>query len=335
MLKEIALTPQVFDPEHNPDRKLWSDSIDALAHGLFPRNSAPPVVAADLRGGDWFREVGTTAIGITDQDQAIKWKVQGLIRCLKNILVERPTLVKREPSDEQGWADEAVCSHSREPINLIVLTDGLLGKYQSSEAPFYSLRSVKNDSFWSGIQNPAQVPMDIEKQVAILRPICLHAGYLALKLPHAWGTDNDETPFAAAVFDSAFRRPEGFARVHAELHVAGQDRGLFLEPTARENIVKNIRHVLGKTLPTGSKVLLCLWPHFVDRKLIAGRLTTSAGNVLPSPKWGISFSHVARPRDDAESLTTWSLIPPHDLRSFSRDVDANSSAVLYQEILRF
>jgi hypothetical protein len=52
-------------------------------------------------------------------------------------------------------------------------------------------------------------------------------------------------------------------------------------------------------------------------------------------KWGIAFNHVARPGSEKKPPTTWSLIATHDLASFSRDVDANSSAVLYQEILRF
>jgi hypothetical protein len=150
-----------------------------------------------------------------------------------------------------------------------------------------------------------------------------------LKLPYVYGQDHDETPFAAAVLRSAFTRPAEFSSVQAELHINGDG----LAGTALNNVIHNIKHALRKKLPAGAEVLLCMWPKSLDRKLIAGRLTTSAGATLRAPKWGISFNHVARPKDDAGKSTAWAMIPTHDLQTFSRDVDADSPAVLHRETL--
>lgn len=327
MLVEVALTPQVFDGATNATVASWRDCLDELGHCFFPRNAASPVLAADLQDGGWLEEVRQTVGRI--EDQATRWKVQDLARRFQEIVVPRPN-VNIWPSDEREWADEAAASHRSEAIGRIVLTDGLQGGYSPAGSPCCPLRSVKEEAFWAGIENSPEVPMNIGQQVALLRPICVHARYLALKLPHVLGRSPNETPFAAAVLRSAFSRPAKFPSVQVELHIDGDGH----VGNTLDNVIHRLKDELTAAIPAGQEVLLCVWPHFVDRKLVAGVLTTSAGQEVRAPRWGVNFQHVALP-GDARPPTGWSLISRHNLLSASSEVDAANPAITHQEVLRF
>lgn len=327
MLVEVALTPHIFDGATNAGVAAWRDSLDELGHGFFPRNAASPVVAADLQDGGWMEEVRQTVGRIADQ--ATRWKVQSLADRFRDIVVPRPN-VNMWPTDEREWANEATASHGSEPIGRIVLTDGLHSGYHAAGSLCQPLRNVRHEAFWSGIENSAQVPMNIHQQVALLRPICVHARYLALKLPHVGGLANDETSFAAAVLQSAFRRPVDFPSVEVELHIDGDG----LAGVALSNVIHNIKHELAAAVPAGKEVLLCVWPHFINRRLIAGLITTSAGQPVRAPRWGVGFEHVALPRDPRPPAG-WSMIPRHNLAAVSNEVDAANPSIMHREILKF
>jgi len=327
MLTEVALTPQVFDPENNPDTEPWLGCISELGHGFFPRGGAPPVMVANLQDGGWAGEVKNAVGRITDHRARVR--VQQLASRLKEIVIDRPS-VNYWPDGEEGWANEAVASHKFEPIGRIVLTDGFGESYQPSAGKCCTLKQTCQDTFWEGIQSSGPVPMNIGQQVALLRPVCAHAHYLVLKLPHVRGSRDDETPFAAALFESAFRRSARFQPVQAELHVSGEG----LQGRALTNTVSNIHSSLAQALPRGSEVLLCLRPRFIDRKLVAGILTKSAGQVLRAPRWAISFDHVARPHDN-RSDATWSLIAPQNLAALAKDLDMNATSLLDRRMLHF
>jgi hypothetical protein len=328
MLVEVALTPHVFDGATNAGVPAWRDCLDELGHGFFPRNAASPVLAADLQEGGWMEEVRQTVGRI--QDQATRWKVQGLADRFRDIVVPRPN-VNIWPTDEREWADEAAAAHRTEPVGRIILSDGLHSDgYSSNGAPCCPLANVIDEAFWTGIENSPQVPMKISDQVALLRPICVHAHYLILKLPHIGGLSDDETPFATAVLRSAFDRPPGFSPVEVELHIDGDG----LTGTALTNVVHNIRQELAQAVPAGKEVLLCVWPHFINRRLIAGVVTTSASQPVRAPRWGVRFEHVALPRDQRPPAA-WSLIPPHSLAEVSDELDAGDPAITHRETLRF
>jgi len=326
MLTEIAMTPHVFDAASNPDTEAWLECLGRVGQGFFPLSAPSPVIAANLQDGGWIEEVKTTIGRITDH--RVRVKAQQVASRLKDIVVSRPT-VNYWPDDEKQWAEEAVGSHRAEPIGRIVMTDRLHQGYQAGGVICHALQSVCDDGFWTDIRNARQVPMDIPTQVGFLRPICVHSQYLALKLPHAEGSDDDETPFAAEVIGSAFRRPRGFPAVKVELHINGERyRGNFT------SLFHNIRHSLATKVPAGGEVLLCAWRGFIDRKLIAGVFRESAGQLLRSPRWGVGFQHVARPHDNRPP-TGWWLISKHDFAEISGEFDASNPAVLHQEVLRF
>lgn len=156
MLKEIAFTPQVFDQQCNLDVDACLESLGELGHGLFPRGTAPHMVASDLWDGAWTDVVRRKLAGI--RDHRIRVRVQMLIAKLREIVVSRPHVIEEWPDDddEGAWADEAVALHEREPIDRSVLTDDLFGGKCQSDLPCRGLSSVKEDSFWSGIQFSSQ-----------------------------------------------------------------------------------------------------------------------------------------------------------------------------------
>lgn len=316
MLVEVALTPQVFDDHCNSDMQSWLRCIDEMSHSMFPRGAASPAIATNLQWGQWSEHVKRIADQIVDQNA--RWKVQGLVRQLKEIAVSRPGITD-QPSDEQEWAKEAVASHRHEPIGRIVLTDSLCERFHPNGVQCSPIRDVQDAAFWSGIEREP-VPMDIVRQVAMLRPLCVHAHYLALKLPHLHGLDDDETPFAAALFESIFRRPDQFEIPTVELHIDGEG----LEGQRLANVLENIRQSFVGKVPVDTMINVYLWPHFADRMLIAGILTQSSGKPARSPRWGVGFNHIARPRD-RQRTTGWALMSRLELDSHSRDLQAGST----------
>ena len=100
MLVEVALTPQVFDDHCNSDMQSWLRCIDEMSHSMFPRGAASPAIATNLQWGQWSEHVKRIADQIVDQNA--RWKVQGLVRQLKEIAVSRPGLPISHPTNRSG-----------------------------------------------------------------------------------------------------------------------------------------------------------------------------------------------------------------------------------------
>ena len=326
MLKEIALTPHVFDEASNPDSDAWLDALDALGHGLFPRGAAP-MVAANLYGGAWMGEVVNKLGSI--RDHRVRDRVQRIITQLKNILVPRP-LVRGWPEDERGWAEEAIASRKFEPISRVVTTNELGREFVPEEGECHGLASVEGDEFWQGISSACPVSMDLDTQVALLRPLCVHAQYLALVMPHVRGGPDDETEFVVRVVDSAFRRPVGFSSMFVELHLNadGYQR-------CPDNLIDTVRQSLAAGLSSSGEVRLFLWPKFTERLFIAGDVKIAPdGKQTKYPRWGVSFNHIARPKDSLPP-TRWHLIPRCELGGCERQFDPGDPRVIGSQLLTF
>jgi hypothetical protein len=332
MLTEIALTPHVFDQESNPDTDRWLDWLYELGRNIAPRTAAAPVMTSDLFDGNWQHE--TLGIVQTISDHRAKDRVQRILQQIRKLCVPRPA-ESSWPQDESDWANEAAASHRREPLGRIVLTNDMFRNFQAGGCPCHPLRSVETDAFWDGIQSHGPVPMDIPSQIALLRPLCVHSDYLALRSPHIRGTSDDETPFAARLIASACNRPPGYGQPHIDLHLDGTTVVNHQRCTANfSNLVGNISHILQRHVPAGTNVHCYFWPNFIKRVLIAGLLQQSGGANVRYPRWGVELAHIARPKDTRPS-EPWGLVQQKNLADLAKQVNPHSPDILHAEVLSF
>ncbi len=334
MLTEIALTPQVFDEASNSDIDRWLGKLDALAGNLVPLAASAPAIVSDMYDGSWGHEIVPIAAAITDH--RAKDRVQRILGRLKDLLVPRPAHLGW-PQSEKEWADEAAESNGSEPLGRIVVTAGYFPNVASAGQPYKSLDSVDTSSFWDGIRSHRNdIPMDIAAQIDLLRPICAHAHFISIRTPHVRGTASDETAIVGQIIASACRRPGGFPDVEIDLHLDGTtivDR--HREESNFATLVPNIQAGLARHVPTGTTIDCYFWPHFIERMLIAGDIRTVDGTDTRCPRWGLSFTHLARPGGPPSQPTSWNLFSRKDLSTRLPEVDPNSNDILHKGTMTF
>jgi hypothetical protein len=328
MFNEIALTPQVFDQASNPDVDKWLDYLYELGRGLDSRTTASPIITADLYDGTWSEVARRMLSGINDS--RIRDRVQRILTRIRHLAVPRPAELESWPDNEQAWASEVIASHRAEPFSRILLTDLLDSSFDKQSTPCYSLHDLTDNTFWEGIQSQQSVPMEIQTQVDLLRPLCVHAHFISLKMPYARGCSDDETIFLCELIKSAFDRPQGFSSVEIDLHVDSSIGGKPSSNDYQNNLFHNLKCCFNSYLLSGSRFNCFLWPHFTDRLLVAGFIKDGKRY----PRWGVSFSHIARPRDNI-SNTSWSLIDPRTLAEYYEQVDPNSPDILQHQTFAF
>lgn len=261
MLTELALTPDVFDQQRHDDVPSWREKIRALGRGLFPPSNPCPAIIADLYDGTWSFELGRAIGRAADPGAA------GLLKSMRSKL-ER-SCVKRPcrgdyPDDEAKWIQEARSFDGDAPIDRIVGTDQ---SYDPGAARQCGLSMTGADAFWNGITGTHHPRMELSEQVAVLRPVCLHAGFLSFASPHVYGSGASDFDFAAELITRALTRPADFPRLElVDIHTKGE-----ADPAARDNhrefVFRELTSRVGVSRPI---VRLFFWPKLLERILLAG-----------------------------------------------------------------
>ena len=192
-----------FSMKLHPDIGSWKEQLHELGHGMFPRNVGCPVVVADLQDGNWSTFVVQLVQRLSDKN--FRADVMRLLGQIKQVGVRRPGHL-RQLVNHGDWQQEAILSHRLEAFDRIV-TSAEQDQAPTTEMPrLWNLADVREDSFWTDISPHRWPPLDVAKQVACLRKLCLVSDFLCLVAPHIeeGGSEND---FALALVKSALDRP--------------------------------------------------------------------------------------------------------------------------------
>ncbi len=290
MYTEIAFTPQIFDEECNPDHERWREGLREFGREIAPRNAAEPIIISDLYGGSSLQVAAETIRAI--RDHKAKDLAQRCISVMRQRLsVVRP-VVGEWPQSEPDWLDECKLSHAQLALGKVLISDSH-SQDNLHSMPSWSIYDPADDQsgFWNGIQIQSQVNMNLDDQVNLLRPICVHADYIAIKSPQIRGGSDDETVFAARIIQSALNRPFGYPDIKMiEFHLDGKHNPN--HDNSINNIIQVVRQNVGRER-NGLEIQFYFWPHYTDRELVAGIFKQG----IKSLRWGISMNHIARPRD--------------------------------------
>lgn len=309
MLAEFAFTPSIFDQNAHEDCEAWRDQLRELGFGMFPRTAAASVMVSNLYADSWYATALQTVKTIKDQTARVL--CQSLLKKIESTLVHRPVCGEWPGATDLAWGKEAIKSDSVAKIDRIIscksVRDALSPKYRKIR----NLSEVLDAGFWQGISSQSSIPLKITEQVDALRKICLHAEFLCLVTPHIKGGHDNDTDFALALVQSAFRRPNGFPPPDIELHTEAPDNQARSDFEERlTSFVESISVAVRSAVKSEQKVRLVIWPKLLDRILIAGVYTLSNDNRVRSPRWGVAMSHIARKADEYEDRppTPWSLL---------------------------
>ncbi len=312
MYTEIAFTPHIFDEDCNTDNEKWYLGIYNLGQGLLPKTAAEPIILSDIYGGSCLNEAVANISRI--KDHRVRVLAQSCAQKMSKLSVIRPS-ESDWPQSEQDWLGECENSFVNFPMGRVLISNSH-HQHIITQMPAFSIYDPADDQsgFWNDIQSQGRVNMNLDDQVNLLRPICVHADYIAIKSPQIRGGSDDETVFAARIIQSALNRPTNYPEIKViEFHLDDQHNSN--HDNSVINIIQLVRRITAKS-NTGLKINFYFWPHYTDRELVAGLLK----NGIKSPRWGISMNHIARPADTSGS-TTWNIIAQKNLDDIANTSD--------------
>jgi hypothetical protein len=331
MLTEYALTPHLFDDWHNAGDPQWLDRLRRFAERLLPANPkrACNTVVSDLCDGAWFSNEIVSLINELerrqDDDRSVRIPALDLLKTLRprleRHLVKRPFSGSSLPSDEQGWADEAVASgkSSRMPIHRIVVSTSL-----GAGPEWTNLSAADGEGFWETTPVIESPRADLTEQLQLLRRMSTFYNFLAFASPQliATGSGKDLT-FAISLAKAAFQRPTGFDMpVRIDFHAQGEK-----DPEQQAKAI--LQRVHGELGPATNRIRLFLWSDLKERTLLFGK--SDGSNKPPSIIWAVSATHVVRPDSDNPSRFrhTFSVLPRLDTSRLASDFYTNTAKRLY------
>ncbi len=335
MLTEYALTPHLFDDQHNANDPEWLEELRAFGERLLPISGSNVfnTFVSDLCDGSWFKTEVASIIASLEQrrleNRVIRLPALDLLKTLRprleRHLVTRPYSETTWPEAEEDWAGEAHHSSSSSgiPIHRIVASSRL------GKGPRWTiLGDACGEKFWQPVQTPQRPRADVGEQIGLLRRMSAFYTFLAFASPHlkAKGAGKD-LPFAVALAKDACRRPTGFdplARIdlHSEGSI-GRDSTRQEEATA---ILKKVKDELG---PAIRMVRLFLWKTLKERSLLFGQ--SNGSDRKPRVIWAVSPTHVARPDTDNPNRDrhTFAVLPRAEVSKLAGEFYSNADADLY------
>ena len=206
MLTEIALTPHTFTPSAVDTR--WREQIAALNRRLLYFGNQCPIVFSNLNAGDaatdWVRVVEGRIASIRTQDRRAAMDLLDRIK-KTDLLVARPSHGKvNVPVKEAHWVREGIAPAAEHRIDHIVASHDGVNTCREVLAEVIGIHELDTTPLWQGVTVTPSVPPNIAAQMSVLRPILLHAQFLAVVLPY--GLSN-ETDWFFALLNRVLARP--------------------------------------------------------------------------------------------------------------------------------
>jgi len=303
MFKELAFTPFVFDEAFNVSNRRWAESLSEMARFLFPLQSPCTCLVSNLHKSNWLPIALEKLSNCTDH--SLKVFLQQFFTKVNDYLVERPSVTDfvYPGGNDDMWADEALQSSQTHGEIDKIFTCHETAQGQDN---FFVVREFLSESFIKTLMVKNFVPMVIDEQIARLKQLCLHAGYISLSSAYLHSSELD---FAKELIKRAGSRPSNFSNVVIDLHIQAPESK---EDTS--NRVNNMCNYLRDNILPKTTVKICVWKGIRERVMLAGDQTTVSGQLRFKPRWGINTNHIARSgENDVDDKTRWSVMEKNEI----------------------
>jgi hypothetical protein len=325
MLTEYALTPHVFDHEHNAADQAWLRELRAFGERLLPAGEDRIYnnVISDLCDGHWFANEIAPMINRLQQqqnnDSQQRIPALDLLKSmrprLEGHLVTRPFTGISWPQDEDTWAGEAVASgtSTRIPIHRIVTSSQL-----ATNSDRTALKDAVGEAFWEPVPPVSNPRADLAEQLALLCRMTAFYSFLAFASPQisAEGSGKDLS-FAVNLVKAALDRPPGFLKLQRfDFHTEGIFRSDAERQSQANAILDRVKDEIGSD---AGLVRVFLWRDLKERRLVVGR--SDGSDRMPKIVWAVAMTHVVRPDSDNRDRDrhTFTVLPRAELSRLASD----------------
>ncbi len=329
MLTEYALTPHVFDADHNAANSEWLKELRSFGERLLPTgtNRVHNNVVSDLCDAHWFAQEIAPMIDTLQrqQDEDVHHRLPALdllkaIRPqLERHLVSRPFTDGIWPEDEESWAREAVASSESTGIAIHrVVTSAQLATTQD----WTSLKDAMTERFWEPVAPVSNPRAELAEQLDLIRRMTAFYSFLAFASPHisAQGAGKD-LRFAIGLAEAAFARPTQFPKLmRIDFHTEIYGRDAAERRDQAEKILDRVHNAIGNDVGI---VRLFVWPDVKERRLVVGH--SDGSDNTPKTAWAVAMTHVARPDTDnpQRDRHTFSVLPRAEVSRLASELYSN------------
>ncbi len=312
MLTEFAFTHSIFDEDAHTDKEAWRQQLLELGIRMFPHGAPWNIVVADLYDASWNHVACQRIAAI--KDHKAKDLCARIFQNIHKVLVSRPAC-GAWPNDDCDWVREALETARIEAIDRIISDPSVKTNFRDENNTIRTLEEVEDAGFWSNMYAGASPRMVFEDQFQLLRKLCLHSQWLAFINPYI---SSSEMSFAVELLRRALNRPASFGKLQIEFHTTIPDDWSD-QQTCISNFTADFTRKAGFTLKSEHEVSFYFWSpnpssgKKLERRLIAGNVTTDSSGAIRNLRWGVAMNHVARKDDPNADPTHWSLIRREDL----------------------
>jgi hypothetical protein len=300
MLTEYAITPQIFDCEHNINRPEWPGLLRSFCARLFGEGRDGTVIS-NLYDGSWYEtEFRQSLTSACEGKPEIALLLKGITKELQHRMVLRPPAnTNYYPLSEIDWISEINNSSRTAPICRTVASSSDFGVNN-----FFSLE----EPFWTENQKTKMLPPDMRLQIKELERLLRFSSVIGFACPFfSQGLDgqtqkcipHDESVFPIEIIKqkiSLYNMITNLQRVdfHVEKPVSSY---------STQKWIKEINDFLCSQIVGLDRVSVNIFlrDKITDRRIMFGDLKNNDFKL----RWVVSSTHFPRPKtDDSRPIPT-------------------------------
>lgn len=309
MIKEIAITPGVFEQSGQANLEDWRDALLLLIQFFGPSETPKPIVISNLCNDSWYQFVGRNVTRIVDRKA--KERCMQFLQVIDSYLVKRRSYSGDELMEDFTWFQEALLASRDERIDCILTSDNTKGQSNDSLTYTIGVGDVAGTPNVFDHGDDSSPPLDIKQQIENLGKVLYYADWLKLISPYGLSTEKAFTIQLIEAFAARGSGKEKDVSIYIK-HASQSIQGHTSAADSIESTVKTLRRKW-KHLKDKVQVRLFFEPVRLDRYLLAGTYTISRKEKL---RWPIFLGHIAR--EYSEERTEWKLLSRSRASEFAK-----------------
>ncbi len=297
LLAEYALTPDVLDSTSYDAPELCLSYLQMIKDPLLTDG-----LVADLSDGNW-RTV------FSDADRSWHPRGKELVKKLttQKRLICRERALDKEPNTDTDWCDEALATHSADPLAGIVVTDSIAEAYASYDvvAPIHKLASAP---WWAQRSPSVRIRRTLSDYVDALTLVLRHANSIMFIDPHVDPTRHGYRQFGQLVAAAGNRTVAPLIEIHRGCKRGSGPQAEIIPNADLEAMFQTISPAL---TAAGLEAKVFVWDEFHDRHVVSDLVGILMGNGFDT-------------NNNPLSKTTWTRLGRDDRDDIQREFEEAS-----------